>query len=111
MNLLPMSGIYELFIPELEPGQLYKYELKLKDGLTYLKADPYANASELRPATASVTADLSQFSWADREWMRQRKKLQKPEQPMFVYEMPGESRRTAGNSTTTGNWPPCWRST
>ena len=87
MNLLPMSGIYELFIPELEPGQLYKYELKLKDGLTYLKADPYANTSELRPATASVTADLSQFSWADREWMRQRKKLQKPEQPMFVYEM------------------------
>ena len=87
MNLLPISGIYELFIPGIMPGQLYKYELKLKDGLTYLKADPYANASELRPATASVTADLSQFSWNDREWMRQRKKLQKPEQPMFVYEM------------------------
>ena len=87
MNLLPMSGIYELFIPGIVQGQLYKYELKLKDGLTYLKADPYANASELRPATASVTADLSQFSWNDREWMRQRKKLQKPEQPMFVYEM------------------------
>ena len=43
MQRLSVSGIYELFIPQIPVGSLYKYELKLKDGLTYLKADPYAN--------------------------------------------------------------------
>ena len=87
MNLLPASGIYELFIPGIPVGAIYKYELKLRDGLTYLKADPYANAAELRPATASVVADLTRFRWRDKAWLRGRKKLQKTDQPMFVYEM------------------------
>ena len=87
MNLLPASGIYELFIPGIPVGAIYKYELKLRDGLTYLKADPYANAAELRPATASVVADLTRFRWRDKAWLRSRKKLQKADQPMFVYEM------------------------
>ncbi len=87
MNLLPVSGIYELFIPDVPVGAIYKYELKLRDGLTYLKADPYANAAELRPATASVVADLTKFRWRDKAWLRSRKKLHKTDQPMFVYEM------------------------
>ena len=59
MRRLWDSGIFEIFIPGLEPGTLYKYELKAKGGLTYLKADPYANAAELRPNTASIVTDLT----------------------------------------------------
>ena len=87
MNLLPVSGIFELFIPDVPIGALYKYELKLKDGLTYLKADPYANEAELRPANASVVTDLTKFRWRDKTWLRERKKIQKEDAPMFVYEM------------------------
>ena len=87
MNLLPVSGIFELFIPDIPIGALYKYELKLKDGLTYLKADPYANEAELRPANASVVTDLTKFRWRDKTWLRERKKIQKEDAPMFVYEM------------------------
>ncbi|NCC42739.1 MAG: 1,4-alpha-glucan branching protein GlgB [Clostridia bacterium] len=87
MNLLPESGIYELFIPGVPVSAVYKYELKLKSGLTYLKADPYANAAELRPANASVVADLNQFKWKDKTWLKSRTKLQNEDAPIFVYEM------------------------
>ena len=62
MNLLE-SGIYELFIPGVRAGDIYKYEIKAKGGLTFLKADPYANAAQLRPDSASVITDLSQYAW------------------------------------------------
>ena len=87
MNKLPVSGIFELFIPQVPVGSIYKYELKLRDGLTYLKADPYANAAELRPANASVVADLGKFKWHDKAWMKGRKKAQKEDAPIAVYEM------------------------
>ena len=87
MQRLSVSGIYELFIPQIPVGSLYKYELKLKDGLTYLKADPYANQAELRPATASVVADLTKYIWKDQTWMKERKKIKTEDAPMFVYEM------------------------
>ena len=87
MQRLSVSGIYELFIPQIPVGSLYMYELKLKDGLTYLKADPYANQAELRPATASVVADLTKYIWKDQTWMKERKKIQTEDAPMFVYEM------------------------
>ena len=48
------SGIFELFIPGLKAGDRYKYEIKAKGGLTYLKADPLPNAAQMRPDTASV---------------------------------------------------------
>lgn len=81
------SGIYELFIPEVGEGALYKYEIKAKGGLVYLKADPYANASQLRPDTASVVADLGKYRWQDGDWMKQRRKVQGDKTPMYVYEM------------------------
>ncbi len=87
MRRLWDSGIFELFVPELKPGTLYKYEIKAKGGLTYLKADPYANAAELRPNTASVVADLRNFPWSDQAWMEARKKADTKQAPMFVYEM------------------------
>lgn len=86
MEKLDRSGIFQLFIPKLETGVLYKYEIKAKGGLTYLKADPYANAAENRPGTASVVADLS-YHWKDSDWMRKRKSVQGKNQPMYVYEL------------------------
>ncbi len=87
MRRLWDSGIFDLFVPGIEPGALYKYEIKAKGGLTYLKADPYANAAELRPDTASVVTDLSRFAWSDQGWMEQRRTLSTKEEPMFIYEL------------------------
>ena len=81
------SGIFELFIPGLKAGDLYKYEIKAKGGLTYLKADPYANAAQMRPDTASVVADLRNYEWQDQEWMRTRGEKQGYQDPMFIYEV------------------------
>ncbi len=86
MRRLP-SGIFEIFIPDAKIGDNYKYELKLKGGLTYLKADPYGNAAQLRPETASVVADLRAFTWEDEGWIKARKSCQKPDAPMSVYEL------------------------
>ncbi len=87
MRRLWDSGIFELFVPGLKEGAVYKYEIKAKGGLTFLKADPYGNAAELRPATASVVADLSDFAWTDQDWMRERAKAETKEKPMFIYEV------------------------
>ena len=81
------SGIFELFVPELKPGALYKYEIKAKGELTYLKADPYANGAELRPDTASIVEDLRDYPWQDQEWMQQREQKQGYQAPMFIYEV------------------------
>lgn len=86
MERLDSSGIFELFIPGIRAGELYKYEVKAKGGLTYLKADPYANAAENRPGTASVVADLW-YHWQDKEWMDGRRRAQGENQPMYVYEV------------------------
>ncbi len=87
MRRLWNSGIFDLFVPGLMAGTLYKYEIKARGGLTYLKADPYGNASELRPNTASIVADLTDFTWNDQKWMEQRKTLNTKDKPMFVYEV------------------------
>lgn len=87
MHYQGASGIFELFIPDIHEGDIYKYEIKAQGGLTYLKADPYANASELRPNNASVVADLNKYEWRDQKWMKERRKLQGDKMPMYVYEM------------------------
>lgn len=86
MRKLP-SGIFEIFIPGVKVGDNYKYEIKLKTGLTYLKADPYGNAAQLRPETASVVADLRNFKWEDKEFIKKRKTFQKENAPISVYEL------------------------
>ena len=63
MKPLADSGIFERFIPGLGTGKLYKYAIQTQKNEWILKADPYAFSAELRPGTASVTADISGFSW------------------------------------------------
>ena len=87
MRRLGSSGIFELFIPGVGAGELYKFEIKVKGGLTYLKADPYANAAELRPGTASRVADLRSFAWSDERYMEGRKSINFKASPMSIYEV------------------------
>ena len=81
------SGVFEIFVPGAKVGDNYKFELKLKTGLTYLKADPYGNAAQLRPETASVITDLKGFAWEDEDWIDNRKNVQNPKAPISVYEL------------------------
>ncbi|MEE0955627.1 MAG: 1,4-alpha-glucan branching protein GlgB [Eubacterium sp.] len=99
---LPMnrsaSGIFELFVPGVGEGQLYKYELKLKDGLCYLKSDPVAFFAECNDNHASIVQNMDGFAWNDKNWMESRKAKQSDEAPIFIYEMNPEawSRKMLG---------------
>ena len=87
MRRLYDSGIFELFIPGIMVGEIYKYELKIKGGLTILKADPYANQAELRPDTASIVCNIDEYVWNDKEWLKNRAKSNYEQAPMSVYEV------------------------
>lgn len=87
MRRLWDSGIFEIFIPMAAEGDNYKFELKLKTGLTYLKADPYCNAAQLRPDTASVITDLQGFAWEDADFVKNRAAFQTGNTPVSVYEV------------------------
>ncbi|MEY8326527.1 1,4-alpha-glucan branching protein GlgB [Lachnospiraceae bacterium 54-11] len=80
------SGVFEIFVPDVKPGECYKYEIKAKGGLTYLKADPYAFGQQLRPDSASVVRELD-YAWKDRKWMKEREKKQQENSPVSVYEL------------------------
>ena len=87
MRKIREAGIYELFIPGLKAGFCYKYEIKTRQGLPMLKADPYANGAQLRPDTASVITDLSGFAWSDEKWLEQRKNTDYKKEPLLIYEV------------------------
>lgn len=87
MRRLWDSGIFELFIPGVKEGACYKYEIKAKGGLTFLKADPYAFGQQLRPDSASIVRDIKGFKWEDSKWIRNRAKTQAEDKPMNVYEV------------------------
>jgi 1,4-alpha-glucan branching enzyme len=89
------SGVWELFIPDLQPGCIYKYEIRSRHyDQILLKADPYGQRHELRPRTASIVASVSGFKWGDSKWMEARKKADWQHAPMSIYEMhPGSWQR------------------
>ena len=91
-------GIFELFIPGIEEGALYKYLIETKDGKRLYKADPYANYAELRPGTASAVTDIEHFKWTDEKWMEERAKTKDIyAKPMAIYEVhPGSWMRHPG---------------
>ncbi|MGB3494938.1 MAG: 1,4-alpha-glucan branching protein GlgB [Elainellaceae cyanobacterium] len=80
------GGIWDLFIPELSVGEIYKYEIKNAAGHMFLKSDPYGFQQEVRPDTASVITDLS-YEWQDSNWLEQRRNKNPQEEPISVYEM------------------------
>ena len=85
---LGRGGVWELFIPRVTPGAVYKYELVGPDGgVLPLKADPVAQQTECPPATGSVVPEPWEPVWTDAEWMASREARQRPDAPMSVYEM------------------------
>jgi 1,4-alpha-glucan branching enzyme len=87
MRRMGMSGIWEIFIPGIEKGTVYKYEIKTPAGDLRLKTDPIAFQMELRPKSASIVCGLPEYQWGDDEWMRRRDKQDPRERPMAVYEV------------------------
>jgi len=79
-------GIWQLFIPGVKKGQLYKYFVIGSNGQPVYKADPYANEAELRPGTASRVTDITGFKWSDSKWMKDRVKKDVQKIPMAIYE-------------------------
>jgi 1,4-alpha-glucan branching enzyme len=81
------NGVWELFIPALGVGEIYKYEVKNQDGHIYKKSDPYGYQQEVRPDTASIVADIDNYTWNDAAWLEQRAKQDPMRQPVSVYEV------------------------
>ncbi|MEC4893441.1 MAG: 1,4-alpha-glucan branching protein GlgB [Oscillatoria sp. PMC 1051.18] len=81
------NGIWELFIPELGVGELYKYEIKNHVGHIFLKSDPYGFYQEIRPDTASIVVELDKYTWNDEDWLERRRHSDPHEQAIAVYEL------------------------
>ncbi|MCA9258456.1 MAG: hypothetical protein KDA61_04615, partial [Planctomycetales bacterium] len=81
------SGVWELFIPGVEEGLLYKYSVKHRGGHSVEKCDPYAFAAEVPPRTANVVASLDNYEWNDSEWMKDRLETNGLDAPMSIYEV------------------------
>lgn len=105
MRKLMDSGVFELFIPGIIIGEIYKFEIKIKGGLIILKSDPYANYAELRPNNASVVWDISNYSWQDSEWLKKRSEFNVDMEPMSVYELHlGSWKKPLGNKREFYNY-------
>ena len=104
MRLRGETGIWELFIPGLDEGTLYKFEIKSRAGFWGLKSDPYGFAAEKRPNNASVVVDIDKHQWNDAAWLTQRASRDWLHSPMSIYEVHLGSwrrRRDEGNRWLT----------
>jgi len=81
------SGVWELFIPGLQVGTLYKFEIRARNSDILLKTDPYGRQFEVRPDTASIVLDDANYDWQDADWVEQREKNDWLHAPMSVYEV------------------------
>jgi 1,4-alpha-glucan branching enzyme len=106
MRLRHEQGVWEIFIPRIGPGDVYKYEIVGPDGgVLPLKADPVARATELPPATASVVADPTPYHWHDEQWMAERARRQALDAPISIYEVhPASWRRVLEDNRRNLNW-------
>ena len=103
MNRQDPLGIYDLFLPEAHLGDVYKFLIYTRDGRKLYKADPFANAAEFRPGTASVVTDISNLSWGDATWMRKQDKFEPETSPIAIYEVhPGSWMRHPHGEWDTG---------
>ena len=97
MRSMGQSGIWELFVPGLEIGEKYKFEIYTQNRRVLVKTDPYALQMEERPKTASVVSTVDDFKWSDSQWLTKRKATIGKPQPMNIYELhAGSWRRPYG---------------
>ena len=87
MRVLGSSGVWELFVPDIGVGEVYKYEVKDQSGNIFEKSDPYGFQFEVRPASGSIVADLSKHQWADQQWLDRRGRTDPLAQPISIYEV------------------------
>jgi len=103
MRALGASGVWEIFVPGVGVGAVYKYEIKTREGALRLKSDPFARAMELPPAQASCVTRATHV-WQDAEWMARRAEVDLTRRPVNVYEvhlgswrrLPDEGNRSLG---------------
>ena len=113
MRMLGKSGVWELFIPDLTAGMLYKFEIHRRRSLPFLKADPYAQFNEVPPATSSIIYE-STYKFRDTKWMKERASREHFRQPLSIYEVHfGSWRRKLeggnGGNGSNGNLPFSYR--
>ena len=105
MRMLGSSGIWEIFIPNLGEGELYRFEIHGADGNLHVKVDPLAKLAEVRPATASITTHLDGYEWGDDLYMKTHWATKVFGSPMNIYEVhAGSWRRDPANPDRFLNW-------
>ncbi len=87
MRAISSSGIWELFIPGICEGELYKYEIRCQDMSILEKVDPLHFYAEVRPKSASIVYDLNNYQWNDQQWIEKRDSLSPYNSPMSIYEV------------------------
>ena len=96
------SGVWELFLPGIQPGEVYKYEIRAKNGDVFTKLDPYAWRTEMRPSNAGIVANPEPFAWTDSAWLETRAKNNIQKSPMNIYEVHLGSWQGPGTTPMTG---------
>ncbi|MBW0146245.1 1,4-alpha-glucan branching protein GlgB [Marinobacter arenosus] len=94
------SGVWSCFVPGVRPGALYRFSITAADGRQLEKIDPYGQAFELRPASATVVVERGHFAWKDGDWMERRSHWNWQEAPISIYEVHAASWRHHGS----GRW-------
>jgi len=98
MRVRGSSGVWEIFIPAICEGEVYKFEIRAANGDVFEKVDPYAQQMELRPKTACIVHDPREYRWQDHDWLKNRPEHQALDKPMNIYEVhPGSWRKVDGN--------------
>jgi 1,4-alpha-glucan branching enzyme len=87
MRFHPGAGIWDIFLPDVHPGAMYKFEIKSGEEAPFLKSDPVGFQFELRPGTAGVVNDRTRYEWGDGEWMASREQKDPIAGPMSIYEV------------------------
>lgn len=99
MEKINTEGIWHLFVSEVEAGARYMYHILAHDHQTHLKADPYANFSEVRPGRASIVYPLDGYQWEDTKWIQSRKRKEWQQSPINIYELHvGSWKKKAGET-------------
>lgn len=87
MRSIGSSGVWELFVPGIQEGEKYKFEIRTKEETRLLKSDPFALMQEMRPKTASIVFNIHRYEWGDGAWMHARENEQDRSHPMNIYEV------------------------
>jgi len=97
MTRVHFSGLWSLFVPGLDNGEVYKYSIRSRhDNRLRMKSDPYAFGSELRPKTASIVTSLEKHKWRDNKWIKKRRESNYLAAPISIYEVHLGSWKLAG---------------